>query len=227
MPAARGSTQRRQAGCTVRPLGTALASHGRAGVAAAVVLAWAAAGAGAATLQVEVLGSNGRPLPGAAVFLESREAQAAARPAQGVEIEQASKQFQPMMTIVPVGTVVRFPNRDTVRHHVYSFSPAKTFELKLYTGSEASPVTFDKAGIAVLGCNIHDQMAAWVVVVDTPYFGRSPAGGRLSLDNVPPGSYRLRVWHPDLPVGAPALDQALALPASGGSATVRVPVAAP
>jgi hypothetical protein len=109
-----------------------------------------------------------------------------------------------------------------VRHHVYSFSPAKPFELKLYTGTAASPVVFDKPGIAVLGCNIHDNMTAWVVVVDTPYFGRSAAPGKVTLANVPAGSYSLRVWHPGLAPGAAALEQALVVGNADASPTVRM-----
>ncbi|SDP68423.1 hypothetical protein SAMN05216303_106104 [Rhodoferax sp. OV413] len=186
-----------------------------------------AAPAGAATMQVQVQDGGGQPLAGAVVFLESREAQAAAKPLQGVEVAQANKQFDPQVRVVTVGSSVQFPNRDAVRHHVYSFSPTKTFELKLYAGTTANPVVFDKPGIAVLGCNIHDKMVAWIVVVDTPYFGRSGADGKLSLDNVPPGNYRLRVWHANMAVGAPALDQPLALAAAGGAATVRVAGLAP
>jgi len=89
-----------------------------------------------------------------------------------------------------------------VRHHVYSFSPAKTFELKLYTGTPSAPVVFDKAGIAVIGCNIHDRMTAWVVVVDTPFHARSAANGTARLEGVAPGSYRLRAWHAALPTDA-------------------------
>lgn len=189
------------------------------------VLAAASGAAAAATLQVEVHGNDGKPLADAVAYLESREARSAAKPAQGAEIAQAAKKFQPGVSVVPVGTSVSFPNRDTVRHHVYSFSLVKTFELKLYTGTEAKPIVFDKAGIAVLGCNIHDNMAAWVVVVETPYYGTSTASGKIALDNVPPGSYRLRVWHPGLPPDAPPLDQALVLAAAGGAVTVRVPVA--
>lgn len=83
------------------------------------------------------------------------------QPAPGVEIEQADKQFTNRVTVVPLGTEVRFPNRDKVRHHVYSLSPTKTFELKLYIGTPANPVVFDRAGVAVLGCNIHDHVVAW------------------------------------------------------------------
>jgi plastocyanin len=188
-------------------------------------LLWAA-GAHAAAVDIEVLGRDGKPLPEAVVFLESASAKAASKPMAGVEIEQADKRFTQRVTVVSVGTSVNFPNRDKVRHHVYSFSPVKTFELKLYIGTPASPVVFDKPGIGVLGCNIHDTMAAWVVIVETPHHAMSPASGRVRLADVPPGSYRLRSWHPDLPVGAPALDQALVVGPQAAPATVRMPVQA-
>ena len=191
------------------------------------VALWAlamAASAGAATVDVEVLGRDGKALPEAVVFLESAAARSATRPVNGVEIEQAERRFTNRVTVVPVGSSVSFPNRDKVRHHVYSFSPAKTFELKLYIGTPANPVVFDKAGIAVLGCNIHDTMAAWVVIVETPYHGQTAANGRLRLSDVPPGSYRLRSWHPELPTGAPALDQSLVVGAQGSQVSLRLPV---
>lgn len=178
----------------------------------------------AATVEVQALGRDGRPLPETVVFLESAAAKAAVRPHSGLEIEQLNKRFTQRVTVVPVGSAVDFPNRDTVRHHVYSFSPTKTFELKLYIGKPENPVLFDRTGIAVLGCNIHDTMIAWVVVVDTPYHGQSAADGRIRLSDVPPGSYRLRSWHPDLPVGAPALDQVLVVGADGATASVRLPL---
>lgn len=126
------------------------------------------------------------------------------------------------MLIVTTGTAVTFPNRDMVRHHVYSFSPTKKFELKLFAGTPANPVVFDKSGIAVLGCNIHDNMAAWVVVVDTPFYARTDSLGLAGLADVPAGSYRLRVWHSRLPVGAPAADQALTVGSTPGNAMVRM-----
>ncbi len=181
----------------------------------------------AATVQVQVSDASGKGLADAVVFLESREAKLASKPIAGVEIAQVAKQFSPQVTVVPLGSAVQFPNRDTVRHHVYSFSPAKTFELKLYTGTAANPVVFDRTGIAVLGCNIHDNMSAWVVVVETPYFSRSADGGRAALANVPPGSYRLRVWHSTLPVGAPSLDQALVVGATDPVVAVRLTGATP
>jgi len=191
------------------------------------LLAAAGALAQAAPVDVRVTDGAGKPLAGAVVFLESREAREQVRPMSGAEIAQADRQFVPAVSVVTVGTAVNFPNRDTVRHHVYSFSPAKRFEIKLYVGTPAQPVVFDQAGIAVLGCNIHDQMAAWVVIVDTPWHGRSDADGRVLLPAVPPGAYRLRTWHAALPVGAVPADQALRVDAAGARVAVQLKGLAP
>lgn len=193
--------------------------HGLAAVVGAIGLLQPA---GAGTLQLQVQDKNGKPLPEAIVFLESADAKAAARPIKGIEVAQVARQFKPSVTVVTPGTSVLFPNQDTVRHHVYSFSPTKTFELKLYAGVPANPVVFDKVGIAVLGCNIHDNMVAWVLVVDTPYFGHTDAQGKLTLDNVPNGTYKLRTWHASLPTGAPAAEQAQAVGAAGAPVLVKL-----
>lgn len=181
-----------------------------------------AGGVWSATLQVTVTDEKGRPVPQAVVFLESPDAARATKPMSGVEMAQKDKSFVPETMVVTRGTAVQFPNRDTVRHHVYSFSPAKRFELKLYIGTPASPVVFDQAGVVVLGCNIHDEMIGWIAVVDTPYFGSTGANGRVQLNDVPEGSYRLRVWHTGLPVGAPALDMPQRLGAAAASASVTL-----
>jgi len=178
--------------------------------------------ASAVGLQVQVQDKNGKPLPNAVVFLESADAKSASKPLKGIEVVQAAKQFSPAVTVVTTGTSILFPNNDTVRHHVYSFSPAKTFDLKLYAGVPANPVVFDKSGIAVLGCNIHDNMVAWVVVVDTPYFGKTDAQGHLTID-APAGSYKLRTWHASLPTGAAAAEQAHTV--GGGNAPVVIKLA--
>jgi plastocyanin len=190
-------------------------------------MAWLAAGAcQSAAVDIALQSTDGKPLADGALFLESKEARAALKPAVGVEIEQAAKQFTHRVTVVPLGSEVVFPNRDKVRHHVYSFSAAKNFELKLYNGTPSNPVLFDKPGIAVLGCNIHDNMLAWVVVVETPYYGLTGAPGQLHLDNVPAGNYMLRAWHPLLPPGSPALEQPLVVSAGNTAVTVRLPVPA-
>lgn len=195
--------------------------------ALATTLLLVATGAAAGPVEVRVTDAAGKPLPQAVVFLESRDARAAVKPAAGVEIAQAARQFAPQVSVVPVGTAVSFPNRDTVRHHVYSFSATKKFEIKLYVGTPAAPVVFDQPGIAVLGCNIHDQMAAWVVVVDTPYYAQTGADGRVSLPAVPPGSYRLRAWHASLPPGAPAADSPLKVEQAPAQAGVQLAEARP
>src|ERR1700691_1205804 len=111
-------------------------------------------------------------------------------------IDQINKRFVPRVSVVRTGTSITFPNSDQIRHQVYSFSPAKEFTLKLYAGSPKVAVVFDKPGLVVLGCNIHDSMVAFVGVVDSPYFAKTSASGNAVL-NLPPGHYRLRVWHPN------------------------------
>jgi len=100
------------------------------------------------------------------------------------------------VTAIVVGTRVSFPNRDKVQHHVYSLSKPKRFELPLYRGESKEPVLFDQPGVVTLGCNIHDWMSAHIAVLATPYFARSGADGLVPLQNLPPGRYRLDVWHP-------------------------------
>ena len=178
----------------------------------------------AGTVVVAVADAAGQPLTDAVVFLDSAEARKQVKPLIGAEMAQEKRKFVPSVLVVPVGTEVRFPNHDSVRHHVYSFSPAKKFELKLYSGTPSNPVLFDKPGVVVLGCNIHDQMVGWMLVVETPFYGRTPDGsGKVQLDNVPPGVYTLRTWHARLPVGAPAQEQVLTVPSIGAvSASVRM-----
>ncbi len=173
----------------------------------------------AGNVQLTVTDTAGKPIADAVVFLDSAQARVAVKPQVGVEVEQVNKQFAPRVSVVAVGTSLAFPNRDAVRHHVYSFSPAKTFDLKLYAGTPANPVLFDKPGIVVLGCNIHDQMLAWVVVVETPYFGKTNAAGQITLPGVPPGNYALKAWHPGLPTGAQPQEQPLAVTQVNQSAT--------
>jgi plastocyanin len=118
-------------------------------------------------------------------------------------IDQVNKRFVPRVTVVRTGTEVSFPNSDQIRHQVYSFSPAKVFSLKLYAGTASAPVNFDKPGLVVLGCNIHDYMVGFVAVVDSPYFAKLPASGSAML-NLPAGRYRLRIWHANLTAAVPA-----------------------
>ena len=178
----------------------------------------------AAALNVNVTDANGAPLVDAVALLEPAVGKVAVKPMADVEISQAKRQFHPRVTLITTGTRVTFPNFDTVRHQIYSFSPIKTFELKLYAGVPGLPITFDKPGVAVLGCNIHDAMAAWVVVADTPWSARSAANGRARIDAVPPGNYKLRLWHPGLAPNTEAAPVALTIGAADAEYSARLAV---
>lgn len=164
------------------------------------------AAAAAAPMTLTVQGADGTPLQDAVVAVIVKGTPARAAAGTVVEMAQRGRRFVPAVLAVQTGTAVNFPNFDTVRHHVYSFSPIKTFEIKLYAGTPAEPVVFDKPGTATLGCNIHDTMTAFVHVVDTPYFGRTGALGQVEID-LPPGEHRLQLWHPSVaqPTTAPPL----------------------
>jgi plastocyanin len=161
--------------------------------------------AGAADLVFIVHTPTGSPVENAAVVLEPLVGKAPTGKSSAI-IEQRDREFVPYVTIVQKGTAVEFPNRDKLKHHVYSFSPAKTFELKLYSGKPGTPVHFDKTGEVALGCNIHDWMEAHVLVVETPWFAKTGNDGRARITQVPAGHYRLRLWHPQQKITTPTTD---------------------
>lgn len=130
-------------------------------------------------------------------------------------ISQRNIQFDPFVLIVPVGAQVNFPNFDKVRHHVYSFSAGNRFELKLYGREDEKLVTFKTAGAAAIGCNIHDQMAAFIQVVDTPYAIKTGADGVATLTGLPEGAARLRIWQPFMHAPKNEITLTATLPATG------------
>lgn len=111
---------------------------------------------------------------------------------------QQNIQFSPFVLPVAVGTTVSFPNKDKIRHHVYSFSKVKRFELELYGEDEEKSVVFDKEGIVALGCNIHDNMLAYIYVARSHSFATTDEKGGATIVNVMPGTYDAYVWHPRL-----------------------------
>ena len=191
-------------------------------VLASVVALAAGLPAWAGSLQLQAQGRDGRALADAVFMLEPLGAKPVVKPAPGVEIAQEGRMFVPLVTVVPVGTRISFPNRDKVRHHVYSFSDAKKFEIKIYAGKPEAPVEFDRAGVVVLGCNIHDTMVGWVVISDSPWVGKTAGNGILQLPDVPGGAYKLLAWHPDFPAGTPWLEQALTVGAAAQQLSLRV-----
>lgn len=171
------------------------------------------------------LQAQGKPIADAVVSLHSPQAAAAVKPAPAV-IDQRDTQFQPLVSVIHTGSRVQFPNSDNVRHQVYSFSPAKRFELPLYSGQAAAPVVFETPGVVELGCNIHDWMIAYVVVVDTPYHAISTASGQVAIE-APPGRYRLRIWHPHLPSASAPVEQDITVGAEPLVRRIDLPLQTP
>jgi len=113
-----------------------------------------------------------------------------------ISISQKDKTFIPFLSVVPVGTSIDFPNMDKTRHHVYSFSQAKTFQLKLYIGKPETPIIFDTAGVVALGCNIHDFMESYIYVAQGQFARSSNLEGLIKFKNLPKGEYLMEFWHP-------------------------------
>ena len=149
----------------------------------------------AAELQVKVSDAEGKPLPYTVIDLINPNylALPTAAPAQVI---QQDLNFQPFVSVIPQGTLVEFPNLDKTRHHVYSFSKAKTFELRLYVGKAEAPVLFDQTGIVTLGCNIHDNMLAHIYVSGSQFSAVTNAEGEAYFNDLPETDFQLKLWHP-------------------------------
>jgi plastocyanin len=170
---------------------------------------------------------NGTGIAGTVVVLRSTNpSRPPAAPSKGV-MDQVNREFVPHVLIVPLGSRVTFPNSDSVRHQVYSFSPAKKFQFPLYSGSPNPPVDFDHVGVVTLGCNIHDQMRAYVFVVDGQYYGRSDANGVWSAADVEPGEYAVQVWHPLAREMRPIIEQQIRVADAPAGTALTLRVAAP
>lgn len=152
----------------------------------------------AGNITFKIVDQNGEPAINTVVSLSNPDTSGSAAPGTEAVMDQVERQYSPFILPIQTGTLVRFPNWDEIKHHVYSFSTAKRFELKLYSGKNASPVLFDKPGEVALGCNIHDWMLGYIYVVDTPYFALVDSNGRAELRNLPDGKYTATLWHPGL-----------------------------
>jgi hypothetical protein len=176
----------------------------------------------AGDLTVSVRDAAGRPVQDAVVTVHPAAGVPAGpiRFAWPLRMVQQDIQFQPYVLIVPVGGTVSFPNLDRVRHQVYSFARGNRFELQLYGRDESRSHTFTTAGVAALGCNIHDEMLAYIKVVDTPWAIKTPASGDVTLRGVPAGGATLRVWHPRLAGRGNEVSRPLTVTAAAGRVTV-------
>lgn len=178
-----------------------------------------------ASLDARVKDAAGKPLVDAVVYAiagSTHEGRAARAP---VAVEQFDREFVPYVTAVQVGTSITFPNRDPILHHVYSFSPAKTIDIPLYTGKSPVEVLFDKPGVVTLGCNIHDWMIGYILVVPTAHFARTDAQGMAKLRDMPAGAYDIHAWHPQQ--RAALGPQRLTLEAPSASSTIEFSIDAP
>ena len=175
-----------------------------------------------ANLTVRVLLPDGHPLGGAVVTAQTADGVThPAAPVQAI-MDQVNRAFAPDLLVIPVSSSVSFPNSDSVSHQIYSFSPAKRFKLPLYRGKPYPPTVFDHPGIVTLGCNIHDEMLAYIVVTNAPFFGSTNPGGVWSTD-IPTGSYHVSVWHPRFRDDAKALEAEVVIAeTSGGALTVHL-----
>jgi plastocyanin len=177
----------------------------------------------AAPLAVRVVDASGRPVRDAVVTLYP--AGNAARPMRSsghYVVSQKNIQFHPFVSIVPVGADVSFPNLDPTKHHVYSFSPAKRFELKLFAKDQSRTVHFDKPGVIALGCNIHDQMSAFILVTSSAWTARTNAQGMAVLADAPNAPGRLTVWHPYLRAPGGVIQQAVGPAQRSASFSVKL-----
>lgn len=154
-----------------------------------IPLCWVAHSSAA---EVRLTDETGAPLANAVLLVDGVPAAAP----QPYVMDQINLQFVPRVLVAPVGSLVDFPNSDDVRHHVYSFSATKPFELRLFKGAEAPPVAFERAGVVVLGCNIHDAMIGYILVTTSPRFAVSDEQGVVTLPDLPAGSWPVSWWHP-------------------------------
>jgi plastocyanin len=178
----------------------------RPGRCALTLSLWVLAACGpsyAAELNVSVLDPAGHGSAGIVLIAEPQFDLAVKRVNHTVIMDQRQKQFVPNILVIQTGTGIDFPNSDQIEHQVYSFSPAKTFQLSLYAGHKYPPIVFDRAGLVVVGCNIHDQMIGYIDVTDSPYFARSDDAGQWTAHDLPPGNYRITAWHPRMQESAP------------------------
>jgi plastocyanin len=181
----------------LRSSGRPLPSLHRLVFSFALLACLASRGADTGSVRVEIKDPGNKPVADAVAWLTPLDQKpVVSPPAEPVVVAQNNEEFHPFVTAIVVGTRVSFPNHDKVAHHVYSQSKAKSFEIPRYRGEPKDTFVFDQPGVVPLGCNIHDWMLAYVVVLATPHFAKSGAEGLVSLAALPAGRYRLDVWHP-------------------------------
>ena len=154
-------------------------------------------------LSIAIADANGVPVANAVVTISTQTPHLEHEPGliDNISIQQKNRNFAPKVSVIAVNQQVHFPNNDDVLHHVYSFSPAKMFEFALYGNDQSPGIVFDKPGLVVLGCNIHDHMRGYIYVTAAPYFGLTDDDGKLVLpteQSAPyPQQFAIEIWHPE------------------------------
>lgn len=191
----------------------------RSSITCSLALIWFCAAVHAADVNVQVRTAAGQPVANAVVTImpTAKGPGGPVKFAWPLRIGQRELAFDPFVLVVPVGAQVAFPNFDTVRHHVYSFSPAKKFEIQLYGHDETRAVAFPTAGVVAIGCNIHDKMNAFVYVTDTPYAAKTDASGNATINDVPPGAASVQIWHPQAVGADQRVEQSLTVSAQAAT----------
>jgi plastocyanin len=179
-------------------------------------------------LTIRVVDAAGHPVQDAVVTLKPANGAVLRPRIEGpYRVTQQATQFHPFVSVVPAGATVAFPNFDPFRHHVYSFSAAKRFELKLFARDQTRSVTFDQPGVVAIGCNIHDSMSAYIFVTDTVWTTRSPANGTVRFGDTPGGPFTLQVWHPFLRAPGGVLTRSYMASGADRSEMITVSLRAP
>lgn len=195
----------------------------RAWLAVAWLLAWSASPVRAAGLTVHLTDSHGRAASNAVVILTPARPAADVTPAPPPAthvIDQKDETFLPYVQLFRPGDKVVFRNSDDTRHHVYSFSPIRKFEFVLRPGQSSLPLQLDQAGIAAVGCNIHDHMISYLFVSAAPLIALSDRSGDASFARLAPGRYTAQVWHPQLYPGQPQPSQPVTIADGAGTQTL-------
>jgi len=161
-----------------------------------LIIAVALLGTAARSYSSDITGQatiSGRgPANQAVVYLEGEKR---AIPLAKAVIDQRNKMFLPHVSVITLGTTIEFPNHDTVFHNVFAYFDAKKFDLGMYPRGASKSVKFEKKGLVSVLCNVHSEMSAYIMIVDTPYYAISDRQGRYQIKDVSPGTYVLHAWH--------------------------------
>ncbi|WDE11371.1 hypothetical protein [Thalassomonas haliotis] len=152
----------------------------------------------ALSVKVQVVDPADKPLENMVVYLEALEGQKQGQTDKTLDIGQVNKTFTPYISVIQSGNAVRFYNQDDITHHIYSVTGSHKFSIKIRSGQQMLKQDFAQAGEVVMGCNIHDWMSGYLLVLDTPYFDKTDSHGQLTLNIAEPGQYRITAWHPQM-----------------------------